>query len=45
MRLDYLLATPAVAALTRQVRVVRDGETDRASDHYPVVADLELAPG
>ncbi|RZU74314.1 exonuclease III [Micromonospora kangleipakensis] len=45
MRLDYLLATPAVAALTRQVRVVRDRETDRASDHYPVVADLELAPG
>jgi endonuclease/exonuclease/phosphatase family metal-dependent hydrolase len=45
MRLDYLLATPAVAALTRRVRVVRDGAADRASDHYPVVADLELAPG
>ncbi|WP_406036541.1 endonuclease/exonuclease/phosphatase family protein [Micromonospora sp. NBC_00898] len=45
MRLDYLLATPAVAALARQVRVVRDGAADRASDHYPVVADLELAPG
>ncbi|WP_319460882.1 endonuclease/exonuclease/phosphatase family protein [Micromonospora sp. RTP1Z1] len=45
MRLDYLLATSAVAALTRQVRVVRDGEVDRASDHYPVVADLALTAG
>ena len=45
MRLDYLLGTPAVAAVTRRVRVVRGGEADRASDHYPVVAELELTPG
>ncbi|MFE9202898.1 endonuclease/exonuclease/phosphatase family protein [Micromonospora sp. NPDC007230] len=44
MRLDYLLATPALAALARQVRVVRGGDADTASDHYPVVADLVLDP-
>ncbi|MFJ8582845.1 endonuclease/exonuclease/phosphatase family protein [Micromonospora sp. NPDC093277] len=43
-RLDYLLATPELAALTRAVRVVRGGHTDTASDHYPVVADLALNP-
>ncbi|MFU8849715.1 endonuclease/exonuclease/phosphatase family protein [Micromonospora sp. SL1-18] len=42
MRLDYLLATPELAALTRAVRVVRGGDADTASDHYPVVADLAL---
>ncbi|NES31749.1 endonuclease/exonuclease/phosphatase family protein [Micromonospora terminaliae] len=44
MRLDYLLATPALAATARAVRVVRGGDADSASDHYPVVADLALAP-
>ncbi|MGR6318153.1 endonuclease/exonuclease/phosphatase family protein [Micromonospora soli] len=45
MRLDYLLATPELAALTREVRVLRGGDADTASDHYPVVADLALTPG
>ncbi|MEU3456682.1 endonuclease/exonuclease/phosphatase family protein [Micromonospora sp. NPDC006766] len=45
MRLDYLLATPELAALTRAVRVVRGGDADTASDHYPLVADLSLDPG
>ncbi|SBT37121.1 endonuclease/exonuclease/phosphatase family protein [Micromonospora auratinigra] len=44
MRLDYLLATPALAALTRGVRVLRGGDADTASDHYPVLADLALDP-
>ncbi|MFI7574714.1 endonuclease/exonuclease/phosphatase family protein [Micromonospora sp. NPDC049497] len=43
-RLDYLLATPPVVPLTRTVRVVRGGDADHASDHYPVVADLDLDP-
>ncbi|MFU8875814.1 endonuclease/exonuclease/phosphatase family protein [Micromonospora sp. SL4-19] len=43
-RLDYLLATPELATLTRAVRVVRGGDADTASDHYPVVAELALAP-
>jgi endonuclease/exonuclease/phosphatase family metal-dependent hydrolase len=44
MRLDYLFATPALAALVRDCRIVDGGETDVASDHYPVVADVDLDP-
>ncbi|SCL31672.1 exodeoxyribonuclease-3 [Micromonospora nigra] len=44
MRLDYLLATPALAARCRDIRVLRGGETEYASDHYPVLADLALSP-
>ncbi|MGW5667391.1 endonuclease/exonuclease/phosphatase family protein [Micromonospora sp. NPDC003776] len=44
MRLDYLLATPDLAALARTVRVVRDAPADTASDHYPVLTDLALDP-
>lgn len=44
MRLDYLFGTPAVAEWTRSVRVVRDGGAETASDHYPVVAELDLDP-
>ncbi|WBB81696.1 endonuclease/exonuclease/phosphatase family protein [Micromonospora sp. WMMD882] len=44
MRLDYLLGTPALAALARGCRVARGGETEHASDHYPVVVDLDLDP-
>ncbi|TDC36736.1 endonuclease/exonuclease/phosphatase family protein [Micromonospora sp. KC213] len=42
MRLDYLLGTAPVAELTCRVWVVRGGDADRASDHYPVVAELDL---
>ncbi|GAA4461937.1 endonuclease/exonuclease/phosphatase family protein [Phytohabitans houttuyneae] len=42
MRLDYILGTPPVAALARSCRVVSGGETESASDHYPVVAVLDL---
>jgi endonuclease/exonuclease/phosphatase family metal-dependent hydrolase len=45
MRLDYILGTPPVAALTRDCRVIRGGEAEHASDHYPVVADLALPLG
>lgn len=44
MRLDYLFGTPPLAALARNCRVVRGGETEYASDHYPVVVDLDLDP-
>jgi exodeoxyribonuclease-3 len=40
MRLDYLLATPAVAGRVREMRVLRDDQTAKASDHFPVRADL-----
>lgn len=42
MRLDYVLATPAAAGLARRCVVVRGGTADRASDHYPVLAELDL---
>ncbi|MEO3743960.1 endonuclease/exonuclease/phosphatase family protein [Plantactinospora sp. B5E13] len=42
MRLDYLLATPALARLAGPVRVVTGGAAESASDHYPLVADLDL---
>ncbi|WP_432905107.1 endonuclease/exonuclease/phosphatase family protein [Micromonospora matsumotoense] len=44
MRLDYLLGTPALAARLRDFHVVRGGDTEYASDHYPVVAELNLDP-
>jgi endonuclease/exonuclease/phosphatase family metal-dependent hydrolase len=44
MRLDYLFGTTALAGRARDCRVVRGGETEYASDHYPVVVDLALDP-
>ncbi|WIM95033.1 endonuclease/exonuclease/phosphatase family protein [Actinoplanes oblitus] len=42
MRLDYVLATPAVAEKAHDMRVLRGGPTEHASDHYPVRVDLDL---
>jgi exodeoxyribonuclease-3 len=42
-RLDYLLATEPLAALARSFRIVTGGAADTASDHYPVLAELDLA--
>nr|WP_204036911.1 endonuclease/exonuclease/phosphatase family protein [Micromonospora qiuiae] len=44
MRLDYLLATPALAAHRTDVHVLRDPHTHHASDHYPLLADFTLPP-
>ncbi|WUJ12371.1 endonuclease/exonuclease/phosphatase family protein [Actinoplanes sp. NBC_00393] len=41
-RLDYVLAGSAVAPLARDMRVVRGGTAEHASDHYPVVVDLDI---
>jgi exodeoxyribonuclease-3 len=38
LRLDYVLATPALAGRFTSCRVVTGGEAESASDHYPVVA-------
>ncbi|MEU4427487.1 endonuclease/exonuclease/phosphatase family protein [Actinoplanes sp. NPDC024001] len=40
-RLDYVLAGPALARRARTMRVIRGGSAEHASDHYPVVAELE----
>ncbi|MEU4241342.1 endonuclease/exonuclease/phosphatase family protein [Actinoplanes sp. NPDC026619] len=42
MRLDYVLGNPAAAGLVREMRVLRGGETEYASDHYPLLAELDL---
>jgi endonuclease/exonuclease/phosphatase family metal-dependent hydrolase len=42
MRLDYLFGTPAVAARLQAYRVVDGGAAETASDHYPVLVDLDL---
>lgn len=42
MRLDYLFGTPAVAARVRSCRVVTGGAAETASDHHPVLVDLDL---
>ncbi|MFC3990387.1 endonuclease/exonuclease/phosphatase family protein [Actinoplanes siamensis] len=42
MRLDYVLASPAVAEGAHDMRVVRGGAAEHASDHYPVTVDLEI---
>ena len=42
-RLDYILATEPLARLARSCRIVTGAETDTASDHYPVLAELDLA--
>lgn len=43
MRCDYLLASRALAAKARSYQVIRNGTTDAASDHYPVLATFDLA--
>lgn len=42
MRLDYVLATEPLAGRALAYRVVRGGESERASDHYPVLAEFDL---
>jgi exodeoxyribonuclease-3 len=41
MRLDYLLASPPLAARAKRAWVVRDPVTEHASDHYPLRADID----
>ena len=42
MRLDYVLGSRGVAAAARACRVVTGGESEHASDHYPLVVELDL---
>ena len=44
MRLDYVLASPPAATTARNARVIRGGDTEHASDHYPLAVDLTLNP-
>ena len=42
MRLDRLLASPRLAGRQWELRVVRGDETEWASDHYPLSAELAV---
>ncbi|MGV9212105.1 endonuclease/exonuclease/phosphatase family protein [Micromonospora sp. RB23] len=42
MRLDYLFGSTAVAQRLLDCRVIRGGAVDTASDHYPLLAELDL---
>ncbi|MGX6608094.1 endonuclease/exonuclease/phosphatase family protein [Micromonosporaceae bacterium Da 78-11] len=42
MRLDYVLGTKPLVARARDAYVVRGGDAEHASDHYPVRVDLDL---
>ncbi|HWS38347.1 MAG TPA: endonuclease/exonuclease/phosphatase family protein [Actinoplanes sp.] len=42
VRLDYMMASPALAARAERLWSVRDETTATASDHYPVRADVDL---
>jgi exodeoxyribonuclease-3 len=42
MRLDYLFATPALAAHVRECHVLVSATADRASDHYPLLATIDI---
>ncbi|MBI4862680.1 MAG: endonuclease/exonuclease/phosphatase family protein [Candidatus Riflebacteria bacterium] len=41
IRIDYVLATPAVGDAVTDYRAIRTALTDRASDHYPVLVELD----
>lgn len=43
LRIDYIFASEELRA--EHVEVVENDATDRASDHYPLVADVVLEPG
>lgn len=45
VRIDYVLSTPQLAQRVTSFSVVRGELTERASDHYPVVAQFESLAG
>ncbi len=44
-RIDFIMASPCLAARSTAARVVNDSSMDALSDHYPVVAEFDWPPG
>ena len=44
-RLDYILVSAPLAPCLREARIHRQEPADRASDHYPLLVDLEIGAG
>jgi len=42
VRIDYILASPALAKTCKKVKVFNQEETHLLSDHYPVMAEFTL---
>ena len=42
LRLDYIFATPHLAQTARRADVLKNELTEKCSDHYPLVVELEL---
>ena len=42
MRVDYIFGTPRIADTTSTCYVLKTSDTEIASDHYPVIAELQL---
>lgn len=42
LRLDYLFATPRLAAKATRGYVLHSSATEKCSDHYPIVAEFDL---
>lgn len=42
LRLDYLFVSQELQPFLQDARIVCDADTDRTSDHYPIVVDLNL---
>jgi exodeoxyribonuclease III len=43
VRLDYIFVSRANAGRVIRCEVVRDGTVASASDHFPVIADLDVS--
>lgn len=44
VRLDYILATPGLASRCRSIHAIDEAPAHEASDHLPVLAELDLTP-
>jgi endonuclease/exonuclease/phosphatase family metal-dependent hydrolase len=44
LRIDFVLASPDLTSHLRTCRVVTEPPADRASDHYPILAEFDLPP-
>lgn len=44
VRIDYILASPSLAKTCSQVTVFNHGVTEMLSDHFPIMAEFQIAP-
>ncbi|WP_339754576.1 endonuclease/exonuclease/phosphatase family protein [Algoriphagus aquimarinus] len=43
VRIDYILASPALAQTCSQVNIFNHGATEKLSDHFPMMAEFQIA--